>query len=197
MITHLGVEDVPIKDLTPYPGNAKRGDVALIRESLRRNGQYRSLVVRRMPGGTAKAKPVLTVLAGNHTMRAMAAERHTTVRCELVECDDDTARRVNLADNRTSDAGGHDQQALADLLTAAAEADAASDGQVLYGTGYTDEDLAKLLGQDEAMPPAGDAAVEAVPGTWALVVDCADEAEQAGLLDRFAAEGLRVRALIT
>lgn len=195
-VTHLGTENIEIKSLTPFPGNAKRGDVALIRESIRRNGQYRPLVVRRVPDGKNLS---LVVLAGNHTLRAMAAEGFDKALCTVIDCDDATALRVNLADNRTSDAGSYDDQALIDLLTAAAEADAdaGSGGPALYGTGYTDEDLVKLLGQDEAMPDAGDADTEAIQESWALVVRCADEAEQAELLNRFTAEGLDVKALIT
>ena len=41
-----GVRDVPLDTLTRFPGNARRGDVTAIRESVRRNGQYRALVVR-------------------------------------------------------------------------------------------------------------------------------------------------------
>ncbi|MEU6977768.1 hypothetical protein [Streptomyces sp. NPDC046371] len=35
----------------------------------------------------------------------------------VCQCDDATARRIVLADNRTSDAGGHDEGALATLLS--------------------------------------------------------------------------------
>ena len=38
---------VPIASLAPYGDNPRRGDVAAIRASLRENGQYRPLVVRR------------------------------------------------------------------------------------------------------------------------------------------------------
>ncbi|MFF5422432.1 hypothetical protein ACFY49_40190, partial [Streptomyces misionensis] len=59
--TYLRTANVPLDELTPFPGNAKRGSVDTILESLRRNGQYRGLVVREIPDGP------LIVLAGNHT----------------------------------------------------------------------------------------------------------------------------------
>jgi site-specific DNA-methyltransferase (adenine-specific) len=131
---YIRTADVPLDELTPFPGNAKRGDVDQIRASLRRNGQYRSLVVREIPDGP------LIVLAGNHTMQALAAEGHETARCEVVLCDEDTARRINLADNRTAELGGYDNDALAELLSYL-------DGDY-EGTGYTDADIDELLGEE-------------------------------------------------
>lgn len=135
--TYLGTRDVPTVDLTPFPGNAKRGDVDTIRGSIRRNGQYRSLVVRSAPDGR------LIVLAGNHTLQALILEGHPTARCEIVECDDDTARRINLADNRTAELGDYDRDGLAELLSYL-------DGDY-EGTGYTDEYVQALI-----TPPSED-----------------------------------------
>lgn len=136
--TYLATRDLPLDELTPFPGNAKRGDVDAIRASLRRNGQYRSLVVREIENGP------LIVLAGNHTMRALEAEGHTRARCEIVTCDDATARRINLADNRTAELGTYDDDALAELITAL-------DGDY-DGTGYAQDDIDAILNQNEELP---------------------------------------------
>jgi hypothetical protein len=143
---------VPLDELTPFPGNAKRGDVPTILASLRRTGQYRSLVVREIPNGPR------IVLAGNHTMQAFethgAGDCGETVtvgtstrpcgvcqneatwepgaRCEIVACDDDTARRINLVDNRSAELGDYDRDALTELL--------AEVGEDYGGTGYTEAD---------------------------------------------------------
>lgn len=141
--TYVRTADIPLDELTPFPGNAKRGNVDQIRASLRRNGQYRSLVVREIPNGP------LIVLAGNHTMQALQAEGRETARCEVVLCDDDTARRINLADNRTAELGGYDNDALAELLSYL-------DGDY-DGTGYTDDDVQALITPPdiEELDPAG------------------------------------------
>jgi hypothetical protein len=123
--------EVPLDELSHFEGNAKRGDVESIRASIRRNGQYRSLVVRRIDSGP------LIVLAGNHTMRALGAEGHETARCEIITCDDDEARRINLADNKLAELGGYDNDALAELLSY-------MDGDY-EGTGYTDDDVMRLI----------------------------------------------------
>jgi hypothetical protein len=128
---YVETRDVPISDLTPFEGNAKRGNVEEIRASIRRNGQYRSLVVRRCDDGT------LMILAGNHTMQALQAEGYETARCEIVTCDDQDARRINLADNKLAELGGYDNDALAELLSY-------MDGDY-EGTGYTDDDVMALI----------------------------------------------------
>jgi hypothetical protein len=153
--TYARTEDVALGDLRPFPGNARRGDPAVILQSLVRTGQFRSLIVR----DTGDA---LVVLAGNHTLQALLAhgpgpcgmtttvdgqelpcalcngeEWQPVARCEIVTCDDATATRINLVDNKAAQAGGWDEEALAELI-------AGLDGD-LVGTGYTDQDLADLV----------------------------------------------------
>lgn len=140
----IATRDLPLSDLERFPGNARRGNVAEIRKSIKRHGQYRSLVVRQHDGR-------LTILAGNHTRDALEAEGRDTARCELIECDDDEARRINAADNRLGELPDpetgerYDDEALAAIL-------ASFDGDY-DGTGWTAEDLSALLEDDEI--PAG------------------------------------------
>jgi ParB-like chromosome segregation protein Spo0J len=154
--TYVRIETLPLDRLQPFPGNAKIGNVPKILESLARNGQYRSLVVREHDGGT------LTVLAGNHTLQALAAHgpgdcgmttRHgdterpcavcgnepwdPVARCEIVTCDDDTATRINLVDNKSAADGTWDELALASLIEGL-------DGDTT-GTGYDDADIDQLV----------------------------------------------------
>jgi len=136
-----GVRDIPIADLTPYPGNPRRGNVEQIRSSVRRLGQYRTIVVRDTGAG-------LVILAGNHTAQALAAEGHETVRAEVVTCTDDEARRVNVADNRLAELGGYDDADLAAILKEL-------DGDY-EGTGWTEDDLGALLGDEPPLGGSGD-----------------------------------------
>jgi len=165
MLTTVGTEPVSLDDLEPFPGNARRGNVDLILDSLRANGQYKPLNVRRH-GGT------LTVLAGNHTYLALLRHEEDdragcadwelsndrpcqiciavdkddpTALSHIIECDDATARRINVVDNRAADVGDYDQQALDAILTT-------FDGD-LVGTGFNPSD-AELFA---ALPPAMDA----------------------------------------
>ena len=111
--TYLRTDVVPLTGLTLFPGNARKGDVRLILESLRTSGQYRPLIARQMPDG-------LVVLAGNHTAQALALHGRgpcpasiptfstptaacglcdgrpwePSARVEVVDCDDATALRT-------------------------------------------------------------------------------------------------------
>lgn len=129
-------------NLNTYHHNPRRGDVNTIAESLRTNGQFRPIVVNR---GTHTGRP-MEVLAGNHTL---LAARHldgtpheiTELDCYVVDVDDDRARRIVLADNRTSDLGRYDDEALASLLETLDDD--------LEGTGYDEDDLADLMAELE------------------------------------------------
>jgi hypothetical protein len=136
----LSVERAKLADLRHYPGNARRGDVTAIRESLRANGQYRPLLVQRSTG---------FVLTGNHTMDGMEVEGWIDADVTYLDVDDDQARRIVIADNRTSDLGGYDERALLTLLREV--------GEDLTGTGYDTDDFDDLLASieeaDAANPP--------------------------------------------
>lgn len=147
-ITPAGVRDIPIASLQRFPGNARRGNVAEIRASVRRLGQYRTIVVRDTGSD-------LVILAGNHTADALAAEGHENARCEVITCTDDEARRVNLADNKLAEMGGYDDASLAELLTSL-------DGDY-DGTGWEPEDLTALLGTGDPEPSLGDTDPDDVP----------------------------------
>lgn len=182
MTTTVGTERVPLEDLTRFPGNARRGNVDVILESLRANGQYKPLTVRRQ--GEA-----LTILAGNHTYLALLRHEESgredcrdwelandrpcqlcvdvdaddpTALAHLIECDDATATRINLVDNKTADDGTYDDEALAALLASL------DDG--LVGTGFTDEEADSLLARFEEE--------EVVPYTAPAVVGYNDDPEE-------------------
>lgn len=135
MTRYLRTEMIPLDQLTPFPGNARRGKVDVIKESIEKNGQYRSLVVREIKNGP------LIVLAGNHTMEAIGELDGSKARCEVIECDDETARRINLVDNRSNDLAEDDDDALAALMRDLTEGAA--------GTGYTPEQLAAYTDEPE------------------------------------------------
>jgi hypothetical protein len=152
-VKFIRLDVLPLGALQPFPGNARRGDVDAIAESLATFGQYRSLIVRQADDGSH------VVLAGNHTAQGIlrlaqydagqldevygegTAARlgggvRPEARCEIITCDDGEARKINAADNRLAELGGYDDAALLAQLSALA-------GD-FTGTGWTEEDLRRL-----------------------------------------------------
>lgn len=126
---------IALDSLTPFPGNARLGNRRRLVESLEANGQYRSLIVRQQDDGE------LVVLAGNNTLAALEERGDTEARCELVRCDDATALRVNLVDNKTNDEATYDDAARAALLELL-------DGE-LDGTGYDVDEADAIIARFE------------------------------------------------
>jgi len=128
-VKYLETRSFALDDLTPLDRNPRRGNVEMIRESIRANTQYKSLVVR-------KTADALVILTGNHTFEALKEEGRAEARCEVLECSDDEATRIVLADNRTADTAVNDDEVLLELLETLDDLD---------GSGYTMDDLEDLL----------------------------------------------------
>lgn len=126
-------------DLIPYPGNPRRGDQDAITASLRELGLYRALIVQRS---------TKRILAGNHTYRGLLDLGAEQVPVTWVDVDDDRARAIVARDNRTSDLGEYDDEALLALLLEA--------GDELALLGYDDADLQALRDVVEGGDDVGD-----------------------------------------
>jgi hypothetical protein len=119
---------MPVGDLKPHPENPNRGDVNAVAESLEQFGQYRSVVANKDG----------TILAGHHVVQAAKNIKMKTLRVDVVDADEQEARRILLADNRIADLGaGADMEALLDVLQNL-------DHDDLVGTGY-DEDYIRMV----------------------------------------------------
>ncbi|MFI6485174.1 ParB/RepB/Spo0J family partition protein [Nonomuraea sp. NPDC050663] len=118
---------LPVDAVTPHPDNANRGNVDLIAESIETNGFYGVVVVQ---------KSRMRVIAGEHRWRGARAKGLAEFPAVVVDVDDETAKRIMLADNRTSEHSEYDEEQLVALLQSLPGLD---------GTGWTDDDLADLL----------------------------------------------------
>ena len=129
------IYDIQINELIEYPNNARIGNTTAISESLKTNGQYRPIVVR---------KETNEILAGNHTWKAAKALNWDTIKVTYVEnITDEQATKIVLADNRYNEIGGYDSNKLVELLYSVDD---------LTGTGYDIDyiiELEKSLLPDE------------------------------------------------
>lgn len=131
MIAQEYAAEVPVSELVEHPDNPRRGDTGLIADSIAHNGFYGAVIAQRATN---------RVLAGNHRLRAAVSEGLDVLPVIWVDVDDETATRILLADNRTSDLAGFDGSDLAQLLEQLTGTDAH-----LAGTGYTQADLDMLI----------------------------------------------------
>lgn len=124
-------EIVPVDSITPHPDNPRIGDVGAIHESIKAHGFYGSVIVQKSTGH---------ILAGNHRWKAARFAKLGEIPVTYIDVDDETAKRILVADNRTSDLGDYDREQLADILKSLAATTAG-----LAGLGYDEEDLNQLL----------------------------------------------------
>jgi len=118
---------VPIDSLKPHPDNPRVGNVEVIAESIAKNGFYGSVIVR---DGTN------VILAGTHRWKAAQAAGMTEIPVTYVKTDAKGAKRILLADNRTSDLGAYDDAALAELLGSLGD---------VAGTGWSEDNFGDLM----------------------------------------------------
>ena len=130
MIDEGKTELIAIGKLKPHPANPRKGNVDAIVESIKVNGFYGSLVVQ---------KSTMFILAGNHRWQAAKRVGMTSIPCMVIDVDDTQAKKILLADNRTSDFATYDNEELTKLLREVISE------ETLAGTGFDAHDLDKLL----------------------------------------------------
>lgn len=124
-----------VSELRTHPKNPKKGDVDAIGESMEKNDLYGAAVVQKSTG---------FILAGNHRYKAAIEKGLKEIPIIEVDCDDATADRILLADNKIADLGSYDQAALLALVE-----DRAKNGD-LKGTGFVDMDLERMKAKLQA-----------------------------------------------
>lgn len=119
-----------IDDLILHPENPREGDIGAIVTSIKKNGWFGVVVAQKSTG---------YVLAGNHRVQAARICGIQEVPVFWVDCDDERAKSILLADNKTAELASWNDHALLELLQ---EADA---GNYLLDTAFDQDDIQKLL----------------------------------------------------
>lgn len=124
-------ETIPIDAVEMHPANPRRGDLDAITSSITANGFFGACVVQRS---------TKFILIGNHRWLAAREAGEQSIPVLWVDVDDEQARRIMVADNRTAELATWDAESLSTLLTELAGTDAG-----LEGVGFTDDDLQQLV----------------------------------------------------
>lgn len=127
---------VPVGSLKAHPLNPRKGNVDVIMDSLRTNGQYKTILVQE---GTH------TILAGTHTWQAAKKLGWAEVAVNFINVPEEQALQIMLTDNRAADGGQTDEGAVFAMLATLTSLD---------GTGYSPEDLrVPPVDLDAYLPP--------------------------------------------
>jgi ParB-like chromosome segregation protein Spo0J len=121
------IVQVGVEELRPWPGNPRRGDLGKIRESIAAHGVYKPLLIQESSG---------LIMAGNNVWFVAREMGIQNIGVLYLDVDDETARKIVLVDNRSSDSGGYDDGLLREMLEGLGD---------YAGTGYTREDVRALL----------------------------------------------------
>lgn len=118
---------VDINTIKAHPSNPREGDIGAIIESMKHNGFYGFLIVQ---------KSTSHILAGNHRWQAAKQLGLPTVPVIWLDCNDEHALRILLADNKTNDNASYNEAQLIECLEAFKD-----DVGDLEGTGWDEEEL--------------------------------------------------------
>ena len=116
---------VKTSEITPWPGNPRRGDVARIAASVKEHGQYRPILVQSSTN---------QIIAGNQTYEAITKKlKRKTCKVLFLDVDDEEAVKILMVDNRLGELGYNDGEDLYALLQSLEDPTS--------GTGYTTEEV--------------------------------------------------------
>jgi hypothetical protein len=179
----IGHTEVRAGDLVPHPLNFRRhpeAQRAALADSLAELGDIRSLLGYRLPDGRIQ-------LIDGHLRRDLDPDRLVTV--ELVDLTPDEAAKALITLDPLAALAETDTEAVAALAqTLETDSEAL---RSLWHSLAREEELAKSLPADD---PKGD---EPAAEKFLVLIECADEAQQVALLERFHGEGLTCKALIS
>jgi hypothetical protein len=177
------VEHVAVRagDLVPHPNNWRRhppGQRRALEDSLEELGDIRSLLGYRLPDGRIQ-------LIDGHLRRDLDPERIVTV--ELVDLSEEESAKALLTLDPLAELAETDAKAV-QTLVAGLRTESESLRELWQVASKADKSARMALDRDEEM--------EAPPERFLVLIECADEAQQVELLQRFGAEGLRCRAIV-
>jgi hypothetical protein len=170
---------VRARDLVPHEHNWRRHPAEqrqALEAILDEVGFARSLLAYELPDGRLK-------LIDGHLRADLDPDAVVTV--EILDVDDEEARKLLLTIDPLAALAQADQEALA-ALRQVTETDQAVLAALWRSV---DESARQAEAQLAAVPPP--------PPQFLVLIECADEAQQTELLERFHEEGLKCRALVS
>ena len=179
-----GHRRVRARDLVPHELNPRlhsddqRAALAALYDEV---GFARSLLAYELPDGRLK-------LIDGHLRQSMDPDMEVDV--EVLDVDDAEARALLLSIDPLARLADYDAGKL-DALRAVTDADSDALANLWRSIASAGAEIEKTLAR------AGRAAAPEPPEQYLVLIECTDESEQVALLQRFQAEGLKCRALLS
>lgn len=189
----------PVDSLVPYARNAKKHSDAHVREiaaSILEFGWTSPILAdEAIRAGHGRQKAAQLLYKQGHKIRLPNGQELPAGTVPVIDCtgwSEAQKRAYVLADNKITENAEWDDDLLKIEL-----GDLKSADFKLSVTGFDDAELAKLLAEEEGddAPDTGEQLGSDL--TFQVLVGCTDEAHQRTMLERFEAEGLTCRALIS
>ena len=140
----MRVQAIPLKSLVFDPKNPRshnQRNLDAIQASLNRHGQVEPLLVQRS---------TQMVIAGNGRLEAMKSMSWEYAQCVLLDVNDQQARELSIALNRTGELAGWNEAVLAEHLSALASLP--DTGVDIEALGFTGDEMQGLLdGYEQAI----------------------------------------------
>ena len=182
----VAVEYVEPGSLRPAPYNPRRASGEALKRLARlldAHGFVDPVIARRSDR---------MLIGGHQRLKANALRQTPDTLVPVVfldDIDDARAKALNVALNNSAAQGVFDLPALGELLSELAEQDV----PLPAVTGFSEDEIANLLGELDAPAPPGE--VE-IPESFQVVAEVESEAAQKALYDELSARGLKCRLLV-
>lgn len=176
---------VSTDDLHPWDQNPRDNAKAIaeVAKSIRRFGWGAPIVANKRDG---------EIIAGHTRFAAAQKLKLDRVPVRWLDLDPADAHALALADNKVGEIATWDDTTLGQVLRDLRDADAS----LLADTGFSDEELARLMGEvAEPQMPSSDEV--SIGENWQILIDCRNEADQNALLQELLERGMQCRALIS
>lgn len=180
-------EWVETSALKPWSRNPRKNEanVARVVSSIKRFGFAAPILARRADG---------EVIAGHTRLLAAKKLGLDRVPVRYLDLDPADAHLLALADNRLTDLGEWDEDGLLQLLGELRQ----QGNDAALVAGWNDAEIDKMLKDSGNEILAAEPAEPELGGLqYRIVIECATEAEQSALLERFTSEGLNCKPLIS
>lgn len=175
-------EWVAVEELKPWVDNPRKNDkaVAQLARSIKRFGFGAPVLARRANG---------EVIAGHTRLKAAIRLGLKMVPVRYLDLDPADAHLLALADNKVGELADWDDDKLGAILSQLQ----AEDADLVDGTGFSDKELAKLLGDE--LDGAVDDDLDVAP-KFEVLAECVDEAQQREVIAKLTELGVECRALL-